>query len=119
MIYHPELDKNDQSLSTPTFPKVDDMVLFASNQCPCLGRVVEIQQHAMRSVVVHVWEQARRNKDFISAKFRPSMSDEQPEQRAITLIQVKLSDLKMSEANFLDSDSRKRAAKLQKFWLNR
>lgn len=75
VIYHPELEEGDGGLEATAYPEVVSMVLFAANQRPCLGRVVEVQPYAQRQVVVQVWAQARKSKDFISSKFRPLSTD--------------------------------------------
>ena len=106
--YHPELGKDEVELTTPEFPKVDSMILFAAQQRPRIGKVVEIQPNAfLRSVVIHMWKQSRLSKDFVSAKCKPAESEGEPEQRAITIAQAKMTDIVMTDANCKDVGSRK------------
>ena len=119
VYYHPELDKDEEELSAPEFPKVGSMILFAAQQRPRIGKVVEIQPNALRSVVVHMWKHYRASKDFVSAKFKPAESEGEPDQRAITVTQVKMPGIVMTDSNYMAARSRKQASKILKQWLKR
>ena len=63
-----------------------------------------------------MWTQARQSKDFVSAKFRPAESDGEPDRRAITVAQIKMFDIEMTDANYMDPRSRKQASKILRRW---
>ena len=62
VIYHPELEVNQEELSSAMLPKVGSMVLFAAKYQPCLGKVVEVQTHSIRPVVVQIYRSVRVSK---------------------------------------------------------
>ena len=119
VIYHPELEGGDGDLGPAEYPEVGSTVLFAANQQPCLGKVVEVQPYAQRQVVVQLWTPARRSKDFISSKFRSAASDGEISQRALTVSQLRLSKISLSESGNLSPASRKDVAKMLKEWRRR
>ena len=119
VVFHPEMEVSEDALTAVNLPDLDSVILFPSNYKPCLGRVVEIQPHAVRPVVVQLLRPSRMSKDFVSAKFVPAAPDGEVERRALTIPQVRIRDLVVSEAGYLDSRSRKKVGKLLASWRRR
>ena len=119
VIYHPEMETNQDALTTTDLPDINTVVLFPSNYKPCLGRVVEVQPHAIRPVVVQLYRPARMSKDFVSAKFVAAAPDGEVEQRALTIPQVWISNLSLSEAGYLEPESRKKVGSMLTSWRRR
>ena len=116
VIFHPELEVNAEGLAPPVFPEIGSVVLFAANYQPCLGEVVEVQPHSQKPVVVNKYRPTRSSRDFLSAKFTPALADGDPEQRALTIPQIKVSGMRFDDAGYLDTPSRKRLSMTLKMW---
>ena len=114
VIYHPALDTMEHAMTA--MPEVGSFVLFALQQQPRLGQVVEIHEQDQRQLVIHLWKPQRSARDFVSAKFKPAFADEEPSLLAVTVSRVRARNLEMSESGYLQASSKKIALKVLKQW---
>ena len=119
MIYHPELDAAKDGLNVPALPAEGSMVLFAADYEPRLVKVLELHPSSLKQVVVQMWRprQPRRGRaDFSTARFNTRDSTEEPDRRAVSLAQIRATNLHLTDEFVLDSAFRDVVRRLLRKW---
>ena len=88
VCYHPALDAQ-HNLHDDILPEVGSMVLFEWDYRPRLGQVKEVTADR-RPIVLQLWKPHRQAQDLVSARYAPSVVNDEPELLSITPMQVKL-----------------------------
>ena len=120
--YHPELDAARDGLSIPTLPPEGSVVLYSANYEPRLGKVVELREDLDKPVVVQLWKPKRARRgptNLIKAKFTTHDTPEDPERSALSLSQIRLSDLHFDGDQRLDQESQRAMEKALRGWRRR
>ena len=121
-LYHPELDVAKQGVGVPDLPPVGNMVLFAADYEPRVGKVMELRPTLVNQVVVQLWKprQPRRGRaDISTAKFATLDSPEDPCQRAISLNKIRIRNLHLNDAGTWDPPSQSAVKKALRLWQRR
>ena len=118
VVYHPELDTINDAV-VPTLPEVDTVVLFAADQEPRLGRVMEIQPQSQKPVVIQLLKPHRGSRNLTSAKYIAALSDGLPDSRALTPMQIRLTGLSLNEAGYLTTECKPLMTKALREWTTR
>ena len=119
VYYHPELDVACTGLVLDTLPSEGTFVLFAADYEPRVGKVVEHRPDDRRQLVIQMWrpKRPRRGKANLStAKYATRDSDSDPDRRSISLAQVRVTGLVLTDENVWDEPSRRLVKKAVKQW---
>ena len=119
VYYHPELDAANAVLSADTLPKEGTFVLFAADYEPRVGKVIELRPDDRKQIVIQMWRPKRPRRgraELSTAQYATRDSDSDPDRRSITLAQVRVTGLVLTEENVWDSSSRVLVRKALRYW---
>jgi len=113
-------------MTTPThppnleeaMPEVDELILCAWNYMPRVGRVKEVTVSS-KPISMHLWKPHRKATDLISARYVPSINDDEPEIISITRAQVKARRLDVDDRGYFLPSTRAVLKKLLRKWRSR
>ena len=119
VIYHPELDAAQTGLRTPQLPREGTFVLFAADYEPRVGKVMELHPAQRKPIVVQMWrprQPPRGRADLSTAQYATRDAEDNPDRRSLTLAQVRLHNLHMTEEAKWEENSKVLVKKTLRLW---
>ena len=108
LIYHPLVD----AAGDMVVPEVGQMVWFARNNVPVMGKVTVVDATLPRPVSVHLWAPRLGTNNLVKTVFQPQMDENgQPLVVRLTVSQVVLTMDKLTEAGRMKISDQRRLAR--------